>query len=187
MKAMPLLLVVSACTLSAGGCSKMYETNSDEALARAWAPADFLTAAPEPRDHSEMNPGPLTLSLDRTDWPVTQIVAHNAQPEHQPIYTRSVRQDGGIPRNAGKYPTASTALDSITTQSTDEQVGEGLLAPFAAAGDLLLFPVRLFRTGIWKTVDNGVEPYEREPGSSWQRAARAGLLVQPAADVKERP
>jgi len=187
MKAMPLLLVVSACTLSAGGCSKWYKTNSDEALARAWAPADFLAAAPEPRDHSQMDPGPLTQSLDRTDWPVTQIVAHNAQPQHQPIYTRPMRSDGGIPRNAGKYPTTSTALDSITSESTDAQVGEALLAPFAAAGDIILFPVRLFGTGMWKTVDNGLEPYEREPGSSWQRAARAGLLVQPTTDTKVRP
>lgn len=180
MKATGSLLVLAAASLAAGGCSKWYTTNSDAALARAWAPSNFIEPAPSTTDHSKSNPGPLTTSLDRSDWPLTTITAHNAQPQHQPIYTRNLTDDGGIPRNAGKYPNSSTALDSITSESTDAQVGEALLAPLAAAGDICLFPIRIFGTGMWKTVDNGLAPYEREPGSSWQRAARSDLLSKPA-------
>ncbi len=181
MKASPLPLCLTACVLMAGGCSKWYTTNSDEAIARAWAPDNFYAAAPEATDHSVSDPGPATTSLDRTDWPVTEIIARSTQPQHQPIYTRTVRYDAGIPRNAGKYPTSATALDSVTTASTNAQVGEALVAPFAAAGDIVLFfTARVWQSGMWKTVDNGLEPYEREPGSSWARAARADLILKPA-------
>jgi len=132
----------------------------------------------------ETDPGPATRSLDRSDWALTVVTAHSAQPEHQPIYTRSLQYDGGIPRRAGKFPNASTALDSITSESTDAQVGEALVAPLAAAGDILMFPIRLFGAGMWKTVDNGLEPYERAPGSSWQQAARAGLLDPPRSPAQ---
>lgn len=186
MKATSLLLLLSGVCLAAGGCSKWYTTNSDAELARAWAPSNFLAPAPTATDHGESSPGPLTTSLDRTDWPITTITAHSTQPQHQPIYTRNLTDDGGIPRNAGKFPTASTALDSITSESTDAQVGEALLAPLAAAGDICLFPIRIFGTGMWKTVDNGLEPYEREPGSSWQRAARSDLLTRPAPDRENK-
>jgi len=179
MKAIALGVLFAGFALSAGGCSKWYTTNTDEAIARAWAPSNFIAPSPEPTDHSVSDPGPLTPSLDRSEWELTSIVAHSAQPQHQPIYTRTLRDGGGIPRNEGRFPTASTALDSITSESTDAQVGEALVAPFAAAGDIVLFPIRIFRTGMWKTVDNGLEPYEREPGSSWMRAARAGLLPPP--------
>ncbi len=187
MKATPILLTLSAAAMCAGGCSKWYTTNSDAAIARAWAPSEFFPPSPDTPHHSEIEPGPSTTSLDRSDWAVTSIVARNAQPEHQPIYTRSVFIDDGIPRNQGKYPTASSALDSITTESQNAQVAEALIAPFAAAGDIILFPVRLFRTGMWKTVDNGLEPYERLPGSAFMRNARAGFLAnpQPTTEVEQ--
>lgn len=189
MKATMFLIVMCGGTLAAGGCSKWYTTNTDEAIARAWAPSNFLAPAPAPiapADYATSDPGPLTPTLDRTDWETTTIIAHSTQPQHQPIFTRSQRDAGGIPRNAGKFPTASTALDSITTKSTDAQVGEALYAPLAAAGDIVLFPIRIFKTGMWKTVDNGLTPFEREPGSSWQRAAKADLLDAPVEPTKAK-
>lgn len=187
MKATTILLVLSAGCVCAGGCSKWYTDNSDEAIARAWAPSNFYLPAPEPTDHSATDPGPATVSLDRSDWPLTTIVAHSTQPQHQPIYTRNYHDDAGIPRNAGKFPTAGTALDSVTTDSVNAQVGEALLAPLAAAGDIVLFfTARVWQSGMWKTVDNGLEPYEREPGSAWLRAARADLLAKPADAASEQ-
>ena len=186
MKATPILIALAACTLGTSGCMKWEKTNSDVEVARAWAPAEFYVAAPEATDFAQVDAGPATPTLDRADWPLTTIVAHNAQPQHQPIYTRSIHYDGGIPRNAGKYPNNLTALDSITTASTDAQVGEALMAPLAAAADIPLFLVRVFESGMWKTVDNGLEPYAREPGSSWQRAAQSNLLAKPADKAGEK-
>ena len=87
MKATMFLICIGLCALSPGGCSRWHRTNPDAAISRAWAPAEFFPPTPEPTPHDQTDPGPATRSLDRSDWALTVITAHNAQPQHQPIYT----------------------------------------------------------------------------------------------------
>lgn len=167
------------------GCH-VYGTNDDVAASRGWAPSHFTGPARlDPVRTGEIDPGLRTTTLNRDHWPLIPITAWSAQPQHQPIYALRPHENDATARNQGKYPTAATSLDSVTTDGMNAQVHEALVAPFYAAADIVLFIPRAVRNGMCSTVENGLEPYERAPGPRIHTAARAGLLPPPAPAAKE--
>ena len=166
------------------GCNS-FSTNSDEAIAGGWAPSRFIESVPtdpvSPVDAPRIDPGPRTGTISREHWPLIPITSWPTYPERQPVFTRSPAFNDSSPRAVGKFPTAASAIDRVTTEQMNAQVFEGLAAPFYAVADMVLFIPRAIRTPPWVTVDNSSTTYERAPGPRIHAAARAGLLPPPAA------
>ncbi|MBX3402598.1 MAG: hypothetical protein KF699_04205 [Phycisphaeraceae bacterium] len=174
---------------AAPGCNS-FSTNSDEAIARGWAPSRFFGSVPTdpvlPMDAPRIDPGPRTETVSREHWPLIPITTWPVYPERQPVFTRSPAFNDSSPRAGGKFPTSASAIDSVTTEQMNAQVFEGLAAPFYAVADMVLFIPRAIRTPPWATVDNSTTTYERTPGPRIHAAARAGLLPPPAAQPPRR-
>lgn len=186
-------LTISAGALllaAASGCNS-FSTNSDEAIARGWAPSRFFAPVPTepalPMDAPRIDPGPRTETVSREHWPIIPIASWPVYPERQPVFTRSPAFNDSSPRAVGKFPTPASALDVVTSEQMNAQVFEALAAPFYAAADIVLFIPRAIRTPPWATVDNNLAPYERAPGPRIHAAARAGLLPPPAAEPLQEP
>lgn len=181
-----LTLAGLSAVVAISGCHA-YRVNDETAVSRGWAPSQFTGPADlDPVHVGEIEPGPRTTTLSRDHWPLIPVTAWSAQPQHQPLYTLRPHENDATARNQGKFPTAATSLDSVTTDGMNAQVHEGIVAPFYAAADIVLFIPRAIRTGMWKTRDNGLDPYERAPGARIHTAARAGLLPPPPAKEPSR-
>ncbi|MAC19830.1 MAG: hypothetical protein CMJ23_09200 [Phycisphaerae bacterium] len=106
---------------------------------------------------------------DRSDWKRVQIRIPTASVRHEPTYVdRPIA--AGSPTTAGRkvpsddFPTANTAL--IVETDPGVVIFSGVLAPFAAAWDLVESPIRMILTPPW-SVQEG-------PDASW------ALLPEPA-------
>ncbi len=121
--------------------------------------------AATPREDStdDAPPEPSITSFDRTDWPEIRFNVPNDRTEHQPRYTNLVRYDRTSPRARGDHPTFSSALDTATSKSADQQIKEAFAGPITAGIDVILFPVRVFMTRPWQTTRTGFDRYQRFP------------------------
>lgn len=125
---------------------------------------------------------PSVTGVDR-DWAETLVLVPNDLPAHQPRMTWSYLAND-TPRARGQFPTAQSALALGSDRHNNEQVKEALVAPFVAAGDVLLAiprfiaehrPDRPTRTSAW--------PYERMP----RREALTPDPVSASAPARPEP
>jgi hypothetical protein len=124
------------------------------------APADTTNADTTNADTTKVSHA---ADLDRSSWPITRFEVPSALPVHQPRYTASVRLNTSQARGKGLFPTANSALDAATFRTNVDQAKEALVAPFAAALDVALFPVRAVVARPWQRSVAGLSPYERAP------------------------
>lgn len=111
---------------------------------------------------------PSLASLNRDNWEQIDVVVGIDVTEHQPTYTR-LQPDyaNATARQRGEHPDARSSLE--LGGDANAQVGEAFGAPFWAAMDVVLFPIRLFRAGSPGEVVWSPDPrdeatvYERYP------------------------
>jgi hypothetical protein len=112
---------------------------------------------------------PSTTSLDRSNWDGVRYTIPSDAPAHQPRFTRNWLDTSASERARGRYPDERTALFTSTTRQNEAQVREAVVAPFAAASDVILFIPRAVAELRWRRpTRTGTEPYERHPRDSVQ-------------------
>ena len=107
---------------------------------------------------------PSVVSLERGNWGATQVTAPNDLSAHQPRYSQNLLLNDTLRRTRGEYPTAASALDTGTSAGMDRQIQEALVAPLAAAADVVLFvPRAVVQARPDRPTRTGLEPYQRQP------------------------
>ncbi|MEM8834667.1 MAG: hypothetical protein AAGD00_02490 [Planctomycetota bacterium] len=133
--------------------------------------ADRALPGVDPQSRASIGPeehAPVLARLERDDWATIDVVVGIDVTEHQPTYTRLqpyyARETA---RQRGEHPDARSSLE--LGGDACAQVAEGFGAPFWAAMDVVLFPVRLFTDGAPGEVVWSPDPrdeasvYERYP------------------------
>lgn len=147
---------------------------------------DLCAPAAVPAAASDGSAPSLNGSLDRSHWATTSVRIERRQVEVQPHYASVVRYGRGNAttpsttpaRNAGLWPTPSTALETSTDGGT--LALEGLAAPFHAAFDLVAMPVRMILQPPASTVRSPSNPPCLSPSVS-------GVGEHPAAITPAAP
>lgn len=104
------------------------------------------------------------LTLDRTNWEDSVVAVPNDLTAHQPRFTNNILVPENTRRARGQFPSAQSALDTGTSQGNDLQAQEALFAPFAAAGDVVLFiPRFVAESRPYRPTRTGTTPYQRAP------------------------
>lgn len=169
------LIAAAACAMSMGGCAG--QLNSGMVVgdplkpSQQYAPPSIVAPAGEARAESgsgEVAERSVT-SLDRSDWTGMRVNVPNDVPMHQPRYTENVEFDRSTARNRGDYPTATSALDTVSSKSEDLQIKEAVFAPFIAGADVALMPARMIQARPWQRTQTGSDPYKRAPVSRADR------------------
>jgi hypothetical protein len=110
---------------------------------------------------------PSVTGIDRSNWSPTLVNVPNDLSAHPPIYTDNVLIPEGTLRSRGRYPTPASSLDTPTSKGNKTQAQEALIAPFAAAADVVLFVPRVIaEAGPMRPTRTGLDPYERAPQQS---------------------
>lgn len=122
---------------------------------------------------------PSITGIDR-NWSETPVIVPNDLPAHQPRMTWSYLASD-TPRARGQYPTAQSALALGSERHNNEQVKEALVAPFVAAGDVVLAIPRFIASHrIDRPTRTSAWPYERMP-------RREALTTDPISAEAPKP
>ncbi len=92
----------------------------------------------------------LSNGADRQHWDKTTIVIARRQVEVQPWGVSDVQYDKSTARERGDFPTSATVLEG--PGDAGMAAWEATAAPFWAATDLLMSPIRVFIAPPWATV-----------------------------------
>ncbi|HPO93927.1 MAG TPA: hypothetical protein PL072_10700 [Phycisphaerales bacterium] len=183
-----------AVVAASGGCRK--GLNNELAVrngASEWSPATIRDPMIEPpavradgtrEEYPETDPS--LFSLERENWPVQRVSILSAPPAHQPIYHRDVFDNTTIDRSRGRYPTLESAAQRNNREGGLAQVREAVFAPFFAAGDIVLWPIRASYKRPWFATRGGVQGgrYERGPSGRFIAAPEAvGVAQFPLAEI----
>ena len=155
------LIGTLACLAPLGGCVE--QTN--DLLDREPLPALSEDATPENSSLRTGNPSLSSSSEDpwnRSDWKRIQVRIPSASVRHEPTYVDRPLAAGSATTAGRKvasdaFPTPSTALIDETDPGV--VILSGILAPFAAAWDLVESPVRMIMTPPWSV--------QAGPDASW--------------------
>ncbi len=147
MKSWILMLSWTASSGTFTGCGPSLNT-SDGLLGEHPIPAlltseQETTLAVEDRVMGEM------VALDRSAWTRHVIRLDPAQVQHHPSYGSFQPVISELSRG-GDWPTFVTAF--CTGSDGSDEVANGLLAPPAAAIELIILPFRMIQTPPWKTM-----------------------------------
>lgn len=122
---------------------------------------------------------PSITGIDR-NWTETPVVVPSDLPAHQPRMTWSYLAND-TPRARGQFPTAQSALALGSERHNNEQVKEALVAPFVAAGDVVLAIPRFIASHrIDRPTRTSAWPYERMP-------RREALITDPISAEAPKP
>ncbi len=153
------------------------------APAEGFEPTTDQTRAPVYAASGPSAPGaakPSLLTLDRSNWADVPVPVPNDLTAHQPLLRSDYLVRDGDPRPKGNFPNENTALQTATTRHNDEQVVESLVAPFKAAFNVIMLPIRAaVEMRPQQPTRTGPDPYLR---------ARANVTIpitaiRPAGDV----
>lgn len=146
----------AACT-GMSGCNKKW--NEERTIGGVYSPPTITESAMPPLEtdgEPELAEASL-FSLDRDNWSTTVFTVPNALPTHAPVYHSDVYDNLTTVRNQGKYPTTDSVHQTANYDGQREQVREALLAPFVAAGDIVLFLPRAVYKRPWFATRSGLQ------------------------------
>ncbi len=166
-----------------GGCATI--DNDRLTVARAELPALAGSASPISAPLREAT-APSIIGIDRSNWPPITIELPSDGTRHHPSLTRTgPRYDRSLPRNRGRSPTATTALD--LGSPLGPLAWEGWSAPIRAGMDVVLAIPRLaLAGGPGGAAHSPDAPYQREMGSP-DPDAGAPALDAAVAPIKDGP
>lgn len=178
-------LLVAAAMLAAAGCSRTL--NEEHTIGTGDRRVTIETIA-TPMEQSA--PGasgagaaqavePSLTSLDRDNWESVRVSVPNAMPAHQPVYRADVYDNTTVERSRGRFPTFESATQLSNDKGEDAQTREALLAPFVAAGDILLWPARAAYKRPWFATRGGMQGFGQAQAGRYERYNRPGLYAPP--------
>jgi hypothetical protein len=138
-------------------------------------------------------PEPSVTGLSREHWALTTFAVPNDLTAHNPTFTKNLTYVNDPVRALGEYPDQLSSLQLATDTmdgTRDREAYEALAAPFAAAADIVLFPVRAFVTAPWHITRTGTEPYRRaaSPGAALNAPPRPpNMALPPIPDPASAP
>jgi hypothetical protein len=103
--------------------------------------------------------GPSLEHGSRDHWPSESIRVPVDPVEHRPRFTRAQPNYSDTPRDAGRHPTAGSALELSVGPAI--QAWEAIAAPFHAAADFVLFIPRAIDEPPCAVVHSPATPRER--------------------------